>query len=103
VKDKDHRQFGDCIAVPRLFVENLILSQSLYNDVCVSRKLLSRLSHSVVIEPVGHCTDISTAAALRLIGYPCYLSITDCVVAELEARFSYNSIALLSLKFKRRH
>ena len=56
------------------------------------RKLPVRLSQSVVTEPVGHRTEISTAAVFR---QHCYLPIMDCVIAELQERFSDSSSTVM--------
>ena len=51
------------------------------------------LSQSVDIEPVGHRTEISTAAAFM---QQCYLPIIDCFIAELEGRFVGNSSTVMT-------
>lgn len=57
------------------------------------RKLPSHLSQSVVTQPVGHRAEISSATAFR---QHCYLPVIDCIIAELEARFSDSSSIVMT-------
>lgn len=56
------------------------------------RKVPRKLSDSVVTEPVGHHTEVSTAITFR---QHCYLPVIDCLISELETRFSDKSTIVM--------
>jgi len=58
---------------------------------CV-RKLPRRLSVSVVTQTVGNRVAISNSETFRI---HCYLPIMDCVIAELESRFSHQASSVM--------
>jgi hypothetical protein len=53
------------------------------------RKLPRRLDNSLIDKHVGHRIVLDSAEAFRL---NIYLPVIDCLIGELERRFSYTSI-----------
>jgi len=56
------------------------------------RKLSKKLSDSIVLNTVGQCSDIDSAAAFR---QSVVFAVLDCIIAELRDRFSDHASAIM--------